>query len=93
MNKYLLINHGKGTDEMWDVFFKMLGEGNHLIGGSALDHGIAAQAGAFSEALSKTITGYIVIQAESMERAKEIALACPVHQTGGTVELFTLIES
>ena len=78
---------------MWEAFFKMLSEGQHLIGGSSLDHGIAAQSGAFFEAKSKTITGYIVIRAESLEKAKEIALKCPVQQTGGTVELFTLVRS
>lgn len=59
MAEYLLINHGKGTKEMWDAFFKMLDEGNHLIGGSSLDPGVSVRAGAFSEAVSKTITGYI----------------------------------
>lgn len=93
MNKYLLINHGKGTEGDWDAFFEMLNAGSHLIGGSSLGRGMAVRGGVFSEALSQTITGYIVIQAESLERAKEIALKCPVHQTGGTVELFTLVES
>lgn len=71
----------------------MLEEANGLIGDSALSQGVAVQGGSFSEAKSKTITGYIVIQAESLAKAKEIALRCPVQQSGGMVELSPLVLS
>jgi hypothetical protein len=93
MAEYLLINHGKGTTEGWDAFFKMLCDNDHLIGGSSLDHGISVKNGTFSEAVLKTVTGYIVFQAKDFETAKNIALQCPVQQSGGVVELFTLVPS
>lgn len=91
MHKYLLINHGVGAPANWEAYFEMLHAGGHMIGGSALDHGIAVQIGTVSEARSKTITGYLVIQAADLETAKQIALQSPVHMAGGTVEVFTLV--
>lgn len=93
MNEYLLINHGAGTAELWESFFHKLDAGRHLIGGSAVGDGLAVEGGVFSQLKSKTVTGYIVFRAESLEKAKEIAMECPVHQSGGTVELFPLVRS
>jgi len=93
MNKYILINHGSGTAGQWDTYLKMLHEGGHILGGSSLDHGIAVQNGIFTDAVSTTITGYILIQAHDIEIAKKIALQSPVQLSGGVVEVFTLSES
>jgi hypothetical protein len=93
MTEYIMINHGVGSPEKWDIYFKMLSENNHMIGGSALECGISLKESAFSEAISTTITGYIVIQAESLEKAKEVMEKSPIHAAGGTVELFTLVKS
>jgi hypothetical protein len=92
MTEYIMINHGVGSPENWDKYFTMLFDNKHMIGGSALDHGISVNASVFSEAVSKTITGYIVFQAESLDKAKEIALKSPVHEAGGLVEIFTLVK-
>jgi len=88
-----MINHGAGTAEQWDTYLKMLHDGGHIIGGSSLDHGIAVQNGIFTEAISSTITGYIVYQAHDIESAKGIALQSPAQLSGGVVEVFTLTES
>ncbi len=93
MTEYIMINHGVGTPENWDPYFKMLCDNNHMIGGSAVDHGISVKDSAFSNALTTTMTGYLLIQAESLEKAKEIMALSPVHKAGGTVELFTLVKS
>lgn len=93
MNKYLLINHGSGTSEGWEAYFKLLHDRGHIIGGSALDYGLSVKDNIFSGPISPTVTGYIVIQAEDLETAKSLAVQCPVHVAGGTVEVFTLIKS
>jgi hypothetical protein len=92
MNQYILINHGVGTPENWDSYFDMLHEKNYIIGGSALDHGVSIKDGTTHSARSETITGYILIQAPDLDTAKELALKCPVHLAGGTVEVFTLVK-
>ena len=95
MNKYLMLNHGSGTKQQWDDYFTIVFEGDHFIGGSSLDEAaaIAINRDAFGPAISRTVTGYIVIQTETPEQAQELARLCPVHQNGGTVELFPLESS
>jgi len=51
------------------------------------------QNGIFTDAVSTTITGYILIQAHDIEIAKKIALQSPVQLSGGVVEVFNLTES
>jgi hypothetical protein len=91
MNKYIMINHGVGSASHWDEYFKMLHDDGHIIGGSALDHGISLKSDNFTDPISKTITGYIVIQADDIDVAKRIMLESPIIKAGGTVELFTLV--
>lgn len=93
MNKYILINHGVGSTEGWEQYFAMLHDQGHFIGGSALDYGLSVTGGHFAEPISRTITGYIVIQAKDLETAKSLAAQCPVHLAGGTVEVFTLVKT
>ncbi|WP_029247892.1 YciI family protein [Schlesneria paludicola] len=93
MTEYLMINHGIGAPADWDTYFKMLRDHNHMMGGSALEPVVSVKESVFSEVSTPTITGYLLIQAESLERAKEIMALSPVHKAGGTVELFTLVRS
>lgn len=94
MKKYLMLNHGQGgSPEAWKAYFEMLLAGNHLVGGSALGEGLALKKGLFSGAKTRTVSGYIVIQARDLRSAKKILSQSPVHQSGGTVELFPLVKS
>ena len=86
-----MINHGVGSPAHWDEYFKMLHDDNHIIGGSALDHGISLKEDSFGDPISKTISGYIVIQAKDIDAARRIMIESPIHKAGGTVELFTLV--
>ena len=89
--KFIMLNHRTPSTENWDAYFQMLRDDGHMIGGSALDHGVSLNQGAVAPAQSATLTGYIVIQAENLEAAKDIAAQSPIHKAGGTVELFTLV--
>lgn len=93
MTQYIMINHGVGTSNDWESYFQMLRDGNHMVGGSALGRGISLKDSTYSEALTPTTTGYIVIHADTLDQAKELMSRSPVHKSGGTVELFPLIES
>ena len=87
-----MINHrDEGSSSGWDEFFEMLTVKGHLLGGSADVDGISVKNDAFSTESSDTV-GYIVIRADNLEAARQIMLKNPVHQAGGVVELFTLIE-
>ena len=48
VNKYILINHGTGASEGWEQYFAMLHEQGHMVGGSALNHGLSVKDGVFS---------------------------------------------
>lgn len=93
MTKYLMINHGVGSPEDWEVYFDMLIGGDHLVGGSSLASGISLKGGQYAGAISESVTGYIVIQVENLEQAKEFMVKSPIHRAGGTVELFPLEET
>jgi len=92
MEQYLLLNHGVGTSDHWDEFFKMLHEGGYFVGGSSLGQGSALRKGIFADPISPTVTGYILIQTENIETARHLARLCPVHVAGGTVELIPLVR-
>jgi hypothetical protein len=93
MPKYLMINHGVGAPEHWETYFDLLIGGDHLIGGSSLASGISLKDGRYAAAISESVTGYIVIQADSLEQARDLMIQSPIHQAGGTVELFPLEET
>lgn len=93
MPKYLMINHGVGTPQNWEAYFDLLIGGEHLIGGSSLASGVSLTQGTYASAVSKTVTGYIVIDADDFQEAKKLMAESPVHRAGGTVELFPLEET
>ncbi len=91
MNKYIMINHGVGQSNDWDDYFSMLHEKGYIIGGSALDNGISLENNRFDSCISETVTGYIAIEVPDIDTAKSIMVQSPIHISGGTVELFTLV--
>lgn len=91
MKHYILLNHDAGPSAGWDVFFEMLLKGNHLIGGSSLECGLSVRGEIWGAVITPTLGGYIVIQASDLEAAKQIAKMCPIHLSGGTVEIFTCV--
>lgn len=93
MPKYLMINHGVGAPEHWETYFDLLIGGDHLVGGSSLASGISLQNGQYAGAISETVTGYIVIQADHLDQAKDLMTQSPIHRAGGMVELFPLEET
>ena len=93
MIQFLMINHGDAPRAEWDQYLAMLRDHQHLIGESAVGPGVSADHSLISKAATPTITGYLLIQAKTQEKAQEIMTLCPVHKHGGTVEIFPLIES
>ncbi len=48
--------------------------------------------GAVSSGSATTMSGYTIIEAETMEAALEIAKACPFLETGGSLEVSELMQ-
>ena len=93
MNQFLMLNHGQGSPSGWEEYFSLLHRDGYMMGGSELGEGTAVTNAAAGPAISSTVTGYILIQAPDLETAKIIAEKCPVHRSGGTVEIFPLVRS
>jgi hypothetical protein len=101
MGKYLFAYRGgmmADTDEQrqavmqaWGEWFGKLGPaivdpGNPFAGSTSVSGG-----GAGGEVASK-LTGYTVIQADSLDAASALAEGCPVFDGGGSVDVYETIE-
>jgi hypothetical protein len=102
MAKYLLLYTGGGMPESdaereavmkaWDGWFGQIGKavvdgGNPTSGSNKVsaDGSITAGAG--------DVTGYSIIEADSLEAATDLAKGCPVLQGGASVSVYETFEA
>ena len=97
MARYLLAFHGGRMEEgdanaeamaAWDVWFKKLGDhvvdpGNP-VGATRV---IAADGHVSTNGIPSPLSGYTVIDADSLDAAVQAARECPVLRVGATVEV------
>lgn len=100
MKEYLLLMHGDvfGGDaveeergEAWEAYLSKLQQVGAFQGGSAIGGGVCLTKGGTPPGITEQIVGYIRVQAESLERARELVVGNPVFEEGGTVELRELV--
>ena len=104
MSKYIFGYHGGSgmatTEEefaavmaAWGAWFEQLGEAV-IDGGAPTAQALTVGAdGSVAEGGgSNPLTGYTVVQAESMEAAAQMAQGCPIRDAGGNIEVAELIE-
>lgn len=95
MSNYLLIFRGRlepespaAQEAAWATWFQSLGSAvvdwGHRVGRFTT---IGAQAPAHTGADPDPVTGYVLIEAENLEAAAEMAKGCPILQAGGHVEV------
>ena len=103
MTKYLLAYKGGGTPASeqdrqaamaaWGQWFGSLGaavvDGGNPFGRS---RGIAAGGGRDEGAAGSALTGYSVLQAESLDAAARMAAGCPILKSGGTVDVYETVN-
>ncbi len=91
MSEFIMLMHDdaidRTTDEMWSAYFTFLRERKAFEGGSAIGKGDAFRKQAPAGKVSQHITGYIRVQATSLEAARELLPGNPVFECGGTVEI------
>jgi hypothetical protein len=99
MTNYLLAYRGGGdmpaTDEerdaamaAWGAWFGALGEAV-VDGGNPFSVSASVSAGgSVSDAAGSGLTGYSVLQADSLAAATEMAKGCPVLSGGGSVDVY-----
>lgn len=98
MKEYLLLMHGDATpgsdateEKDWEAYFSKLREAGTFEGGSAIGGGVCLSKGGTPPGITREIVGYIRVQAESLERARELVVGNPVYEAGGTVEVRELV--
>ena len=94
MNDYLFLMHDDAEDtdpttrgSDWAGYLTMLRKSGHFSGGSAIGTGVCVAKSRPSKAVTAHLTGYIRVQAASMDEAKRLVEGNPVYEAGGTVEI------
>lgn len=96
MRNFILLMHndaiGESTSEMWSSYFSFLRARQAFEGGSSIGSGEPFRKQATPGRASEHLTGYILIQAESLQQAKELLTGNPIFECGGTVEIRELLH-
>lgn len=93
MNDYILLMHNDSKDpeqnqsEDWAGYFARLHQAGAFQGGSAIGGGVCISKSDFLPNITRHLSGYIRVQAENLDRARELVQGNPVFEAGGTVEI------
>lgn len=94
MNDYLLLMHDDAlqaseaqSEPAWTRYLDSLRRSGRFDGGSAIGLGACHRRSDPPAPLSASLTGYLRVQAESLEEAKRFLAGNPVYEAGGSVEI------
>jgi hypothetical protein len=93
MLDFILLMHNDAQGERaedWAVYLGKLDSSGHLRGGSAIGGGICVREHGKHAAYAAHLSGFVRIEAASMEDAARLVSGNPVLEAGGTVEIRTL---
>ena len=83
----------------WGAWFEKMGANEQIVNmgsrlsseGRTVNANNSISVGPYAE-VKEIITGYIVVRAENIDGATEIAKGCPILKVGGNVEIRTTIK-
>lgn len=94
MGDYLLLMHRDATDPeaandpaAWDLYVTNLRKHGVFDGGSAIGEGHAFRKSGQPGAGGEHLSGYLRLQAASLDQARSFLSGNPVYEAGGTVEI------
>jgi hypothetical protein len=95
MNDYILLmhddapagGHGRGGAASWEQYLGKLRAAGRFGGGSSIGAGACASKAGPPKAITSQLSGYIRIQAASLDDALTLVAGNPVYEAGGTVEV------
>ena len=93
MNDYIFFMHNDARDgehnrgDEWAAYFARLQQTGAFQGGSAIGDGVCLSKAGTPPGITPQLSGYIRVQAESLNRAQELVQGNPVFEAGGTVEI------
>ena len=79
-----------GTDAEWEKYLSRLRDSGQFTGGSAIGDGICVNKKGSSPPIAAQLTGYIRVQAKSLDDAQRLLEGNPVYEAGGTIEIRVL---
>ncbi len=96
MKDFMLLMHADTLrperEEDWEPYIGRLIEAGCFQGGSSIGQGRTFRKEGDAGPLTRHLTGYIKIQAESLEEASAALTGNPTYEAGGTVEIRELVE-
>jgi hypothetical protein len=95
MAEFLLLMHaGPATrDADWGAYLGDLRSKGVLQGGSAMGGGVCVTKSGDAPSVTAHLSGYIKVEAESLEAAQGLVNGNPVYEAGGVVEVRALPQS
>lgn len=83
----------RGDESAWAPYLRTLRESGRLQGGSAIGEGICLRKSGVPGPLAAHLSGFIRIEADSLDHAKAALAGNPVFEAGGTVEIRALPQT
>jgi hypothetical protein len=94
MTEYILLMHNDAKTEVidtdeddWVPYLQKLKDGGYFRGGSAIGDGECARKSGTIPPISKHLSGFIRVEAESLSQARSLLAGNPTFEAGGTVEI------
>lgn len=89
MGEYILFMHDDASDDekTWKPYVQRLKESGCFQGGSAIGDGVCARKNGAAPSVTAHLTGYIRVNADSLDDAKSMLAGNPLFEAGGTVEI------
>jgi hypothetical protein len=89
MAEYIFLMHDDALDDekAWESYVQRLKQSGCFQGGSAIGAGLCARKNGTVPSLTAHLTGYIRVNAESLDHAKSMLAGNPLFEAGGTVEI------
>lgn len=93
MKDYILLMHDyadgrrnrDGTE--WAAYLNKLRQAGVFQGGSSIGDGVCESKSGPAPEITRHLSGYIKVQAESLTEARALVVGNPVFEAGGTVEV------
>ena len=96
MKDYILLMHNDTSspesDVAWEHYLKKLRSTGQFEGGSSMGAGECVAKSRPTIGITSHLSGFIRVQAETLEAAKKLIEGNPVFEAGGTVEIRELLR-
>lgn len=91
MNDYIFLMHDDVVEAesaaAWEQYLAVLRATGWFAGGSSIGTGECVVKAGAAKGITAHLSGYIRVQAESLDAAKLLLVGNPVYEGGGTVEI------